>query len=302
MIRRQNGAALLFLAPNIGGFLIFTLLPVAGALLLALFRWDIFHAPQFVGLDNFRELLGWGPGDDGQTQMSDPKFWKALWNSLFLMIGLPISIALSLLLAVVLNQKLPGRLTFRTIFFLPSVCAGVGLLLLWKYLYNPQFGLINDILRCIGIDGPNWLNDYHWAKPAILLMSVWAAMGGTNMILYLAGVQGIPPELYEAAQIDGAGAWQQFWHVTLPMLKPTTFFIVTTSIILGFQGEFDAAYVMTRGGPDGATTTLGYYIYLQAFEYFNVGYASAVALVMFAIILVVTLLNWRYAGGRGGYV
>src|SRR5262249_1620479 len=161
-----------------------------------------------------------------------------------------------LLLAVVLNQQIRGRIFFRAVFFLPTVCAGVGVLLLWKLMfYDPQFGLINVLLAKCGITGPQWLRSYSWAKPAIMNMMVWASMGGTNMIVYLAGLQGISPELYEAAQLDGAGRWHQFRHVTWPMLAPTTFFISTTSLIAGFAGEFDAVYVMTRGGPDGATTT-----------------------------------------------
>ena len=294
MIRRSKLTILAFLAPNLAGFLVFTLLPVGAALGLCLFQWDLFHPPKFVGLTNFQALLGWTV-HDGEWRMNDPRFWKFLGNTLFFMLSIPVSMAGSLLIASVLNQKLPGRTIFRAIFFLPSICMGVGILLLWRYLYNGEFGLINVALRAIGIEGPNWLADYHWAKPAIMGMGLWATVGGTNMILYLAGLQNIPPELYEAAEIDGAAGWQRFRHVTLPMLAPTTFFIFVTSVIAGFQGEFDSAYVMTQGGPDGATTTLSFYIYRHAFQWFNMGYAATIAVVMFGLILLTTLINWRFA-------
>jgi len=301
MGKRENWLAAWFVAPNAIGFAAFTLLPVAAALLLSLFQWDIFHEPRFVGLGNFRNLLGW-VNDDGEWRAGDPRFWQFLGNTFYFMLAIPLTMAASLVLAVVLNQKLPGRVFFRTIFFLPSICMGVGVLLLWKFMYMPDIGMINRALRSLGIEGPDWLSSYHWAKPAIMNVGIWASMGGTNMILYLAGLQGIPPEQYEAAEIDGANRWQQFWNVTIPMLTPTTFFILITSIIYGFQGEFDSAYVMTQGGPDGSTTTLAYYIYSHAFEYFNMGYAAAIAVAMFVLILIVTLINWHFFGSKVHYV
>lgn len=290
-----------FLLPNAAGFAVFTLIPVVAALALSLYQWDIFHAPRFVGLQNFQTLLGVTSDADG-WYMADRRFWQYLLNTLFFMLAIPVSMAASLLLALALNQKLPGRTFFRTVFFLPSICMGVGVLLLWKFIYTPEIGMMNRLLAGIGIAGPDWLGDYYWAKPAIMNMGIWASMGGTNMILYLAGLQSIPPELYEAAEIDGASKTGQFWNITLPMLAPTSFFILITSIIYGFQGEFDSAYVMTQGGPDGATTTLVYYIYFHAFEYFNMGYAAAISVVLFAMILLVTLINWRYVGRRVHYV
>lgn len=293
--RRANLTAAAFLAPSIVGFAVFTLVPVFGAVVLSLYRWDIFNPAEFVGFDNFRRLLIDAPG---RSTPGDPAFWKALGNTLFFMMQIPVTMVASLLLAIALNTRLPGRTLFRTVYFIPTICSGVGLFLLWKFVYNPEFGVLNQTLAWVGINGPRWLQDYHWAKPSIMLMNVWIAAGGTNMILYLAGLQGISPELYEAAGMDGAGAWHRFWHVTVPGLRPTTFFILTISIIGGFQGEFDAAYVMTQGGPAGATTTISYYIYQHAFEWFNMGYAAAVSMVLFAIILTVTLLHWRYGGGR----
>ncbi|HEX6988293.1 MAG TPA: sugar ABC transporter permease [Bacillota bacterium] len=296
--RGQGRVAVLFLTPNLLGFLAFTLLPVGAAFALSLFQWDLFHPPRFVGLDNFVNLLGWHTDPTtGQWQLNDPRFWQYLGNTLFFLLTIPVTMTAALVLAVALNQPLPGRAVFRTVFYLPNICAGVGIYLLWTYLYSDPFGLINQALAAVGIDGPPWLSSYHWAKPALMGMMVWIGMGGTAMVLYLAALQGIPPELYEAAELDGAGPVQRFRHITVPLVAPTTLFILITSLIGGFQGGFDMAYVMTGGGPDGATTTLGYYIYNHAFEWFNMGYASAVAVVMFGVILAATGLTWRLGAG-----
>jgi multiple sugar transport system permease protein len=290
----QGLVATLFLLPNLLGFLAFLLLPLLAALALSLFQWDLFHHPHFVGLENFINLLGWHHDPEThQLLFNDPRFWKYLWNTLFFLLVIPVSLLSSLILAVLLNQNLRGRAFFRTIFYLPTICAGVGVYLLWMYLLNDQFGLINRALMAVGIPAVPWLNGYHWAKPALMMMSLWIGTGGTGMILYLAGLQGIPPELYEAANLDGAGTIQKFRHITIPMVAPTTLFLLVTSLIGGFQGGFDMAYIMTSGGPDGATTTLSYYIYNHAFEWFNMGYASAIAVVMFAVILFTTWVTWK---------
>lgn len=300
-MKRRGDAAILFLSPSLFGFMLFTLLPVAAAFALSLYRWDLFHPPHFVGLTNFKRLLGWSM-IDGRIVPDDSRFWKYLGNTVYFMLIIPISMAGSLILAMMLNLKLRGRIIYRTIFFLPSVSFGVGLMLLWRYMYEPEIGLLNTLLSHFGINGPDWLGSYNWAKPAIMNMNLWATIGGTNMILYLAGLQGIPIELYEAAEVDGAGLWQRFFSVTLPMLMPTTFFILVTSIIVGLQGDFDSAYVMTQGGPDGATTTLGYYVFSHAFQWFNMGYAAAISVILFVITLLTTMVNWRLGGGRGHYV
>jgi len=191
---------------------------------------------------------------------------------------------------------------FRTIFYLPTICSGIGIMLLWMWIYNPEFGLANYLLSLIGIKGPLWLKSYHLAKPSLMLMGLWGGVGGTSMILYLAGLQGISPSLYEAAQMDGANAWHSFRHITFPMLAPTTFFIFITSVIGGFQGGFRAAYGRTKGGPDGATSTISYYIYNHAFQWFNMGYAAAIAVVLFALVATVTLINWRFGGRKVSYM
>jgi multiple sugar transport system permease protein len=284
--------AFAFLSPNLLGFLAFELLPVSATVILSLFRWDLFTPPCFVGLQNFEDLLGF-TRRDGSMEWNDPYFWKYLGNTLFLMLSIPLTMAGALLLAILLNQELRGRNLFRMIFFLPSISGGVGMLLLWRYVLNAEFGLINQGLAFFGIEGPNWLGSYHWAKPSLILISVWAGVGGVGMLIYLAALRGIPRELYEAAQIDGAGPWAKFRNITWPQLAPATFFIFVTSIIGGFQGGFSLAYVLTRGGPDGATTTIDYFIYQHGFEFFNMGYAAAIAVVLFAIVLLATLLQWR---------
>lgn len=294
------------------------------------------------------------------------------------MIGIPIGMMGSLLVALMMNQKLKGIVVFRTIYFLPAVCSGVALLILWKYLYNSDIGLINQTVRSIGgalyanpvtgvlttavlaiifglltlgsaaailllvfyictrlgirlRDGlyriimiatgaglfiaigafggaihsailsfistpPDWLGTVQWAKPALIVMGLWGGLGGYNMILYLAALQGVPSSYYEAAEIDGAGPWAKFWSVTWPMISPTTFFILVMSIIGGFQSGFMTANVMTGGGPAGSTTTIEYYLYQTAFEKFNMGYASTIAWVLFGVILVLTLATWKLGG------
>ncbi|KKR04387.1 MAG: Binding-protein-dependent transport system inner membrane component [Candidatus Uhrbacteria bacterium GW2011_GWF2_39_13] len=291
----RNTTAWLYLAPNFLGFLSFTFIPVLFAIVLSFFRWDIFNPPQFVGFENLRDLLGMSIVN-GKIAFNDPYFWKYLWNTVFLMLTIPVNMLVSLLIAIMLNHPLKCIGFFRSIFYLPTICGGVGILLLWSFIYNPEFGLLNQALALIGIKGPGWLTDCTWAKPAIMLMGTWGAMGGTNMLLYLAGLQGISEELYEAANIDGASVFQKFRHITLPMLRPTSFFIFIMSVIAGFQGGFDAAFILTGGGPAGATTTLSYYIFNHAFVWFNMGYAATIALVLFLIVLIITIINWRFGG------
>jgi len=196
------------------------------------------------------------------------------------------------------REKLKFKKLFRLVFFLPTAASGIAIYILWKWILNPQYGLINAILSWFGIQGPNWLLDSNWAKPSLILMGIWITMGGVNFLLYLAALQNIPQHLYEAADIDGAGVWKKFLTITLPLIKPTTFFIVIMSIIAGFQGGFAQTYVMTKGGPAGATTTIDYYIFNNAYVNFKMGYASAIAYVLFFIIFLFTLLNWKF-GKKG---
>ncbi len=294
--------AMVFLAPNLIGFLTFTAIPVLVSATLSFFDWDIITwPPKFIGLDNYVRLLGWHR-EGGQVMPRDPLFWKCAWNTLFLMFAIPFNMMGSLALAWVLNQRLRGLVVFRTMVFLPSISALAAVALLWKWLYNPNFGLINYSIQQFGdligvpLQGPPWLTDPDWAKPALMIMGFWTLVGGMNMIYYLAALQGIPHELYEAAEIDGASAWSTFWNVTWPMISPTTFFMLTMSVIGGFQGGFIAAYMMTGGGPNNSTMTLEYYIFNNLYAYQHAGYAAAIAWVLFMVILGITVVHWRRSG------
>ncbi|MFC2149678.1 carbohydrate ABC transporter permease [Candidatus Auribacterota bacterium] len=295
---KEAVAGYLFVLPNFTGFLIFTSLPVVASFIIAFFQWDLITPAKFVGFQNFINLLGFHK-EAGSIVANDPDFWKFMGNTCFLMIGIPLNMAASLVLALIMNKKLRGIVIFRTVYFLPSICAGVAIFMLWQWIYNPDFGLLNNIINKISFGifkGPEWLTSTEWAKPALILMGVWTQMGGYNMILYLAGLQSIPQELYEAAAIDGANPWQKFWHVTWPMLTPTTFFIFIMSMIGGFQGGFEQAYIMTGGGPAGSTTTIEYYIFNNVYVWQHMGYAAAIAWILFALIFVVNLFIWRYGG------
>ncbi|MCK4249140.1 MAG: sugar ABC transporter permease [Candidatus Omnitrophica bacterium] len=298
---REGFAGYFFILPNLTGFLAFTSLPVLASLVLSFCHWDILTPAKFAGIDNFVKLIGFH-SEAGKWIANDPLFWKYTWNTIFIMAAIPIGMFGSLMLAMIMNQKLKGMVFFRTIFFLPSICAGVAICLLWRWIYNPDFGLINSFIAKVGdvthlpLRGPDWLSSTTWAKPALMIMGLWAAIGGRNMILYLAALNGIPKTLYEAAEIDGANGWHKFWAITFPLISPTTFFISIMSVIGGFQAGFMQAYIMTGGGPAGATTTINYYIYNNAYQWFKMGYASSIAWVLFIIILGVTMINWRYGG------
>jgi len=306
--RRQWLQALPFLLPNLLGFLAFTFLPVLACFGLSLTDYrlapieslrDISQNMRFVGADNFVRLLGWHE-EAGRLVANDAQFWRYLGNTLFLMLGIPLSIVGSLLLALLLNQRLRGITIFRTIYFLPTVSSAVAVCIVWKWIFHQQphqVGLLNSLLMSVGFaNAPNWLGSMEWAKPAFIIMMLWAGVGGYNCVLYLAGLQGIPGELYEAAALDGAGPWARLRHITWPMLSPTTFFVVTMTIIAGFQGSFlfTAAYLMTDGGPAGSTTTLMLYIYNCALRTHDPGYAATIACVLFVLVFGFTLINWRF--------
>ncbi len=313
--RRAWRQALPFLLPNLLGFLVFTFLPVLACFGLSFTEYrlaplsslhDLARQVHFVGFDNFVRLLGWHH-EGGRLVANDTEFWRYLGNTCFLLLGIPLSILGSFLLALLLNQKLRGITLFRTIYFLPTVSSAVALVIVWKWVFHQQpneVGLLNSLLLALGLHSPpDWLGSPLWAKPAFILMALWAGIGGYNCVLYLAGLQGIPEELYEAAALDGAGAWARLRHITWPMLSPTTFFVGTMSVIAGFQGSFlfAAAFLMTGGGPAGATTTLMLYIYNSAIAWHQLGYAAAIATVLFTLVLAVTLVNWRYGQRRVHY-
>ncbi len=311
---RNFWAAMAFLSPNLSGFLLFLAGPILASLVLSFTNWNIMKTVplRFTGLENFQSIF------------RSPDFWNYLVNTGYLMLGMPFSIAGSLILALLLTRKIRGVTFYRTLYYLPQFTAGVALMILWKALYNPEFGFINQLLTgaasLVGwtnFPPPQWLLSTRnllgltvehvgfapaqfgiGARDALILMGIWTAIGGSNMLLYIAALSNIPVDLYEAAEIDGAGTWSKFRHITWPQLAPTTFFIVVMSFIGGLQGGFDQARVMTGGGPAGSTTTLTYYIYTKAFEEYQIGFASAVSWLLFLIIFTITLINWKFGNRR----
>ncbi|HRU39263.1 MAG TPA: sugar ABC transporter permease [Candidatus Goldiibacteriota bacterium] len=275
-----------FLLPWILGMILFVGGPIIASLILAFCDWDLIQAPKFVGLDNFVKMF-----------TTDKRFWTSLGNTFYYTVfAVPLGIIGSVIVALLMNQKWKTVRLLRTIYYLPSVTAGVASSIIWMWLLNPDFGLINYALGMIGIKGPQWMADTAWSKPALIIMSLWGV--GGNMIIYLAGLQGIPRQLYEAAEIDGAGMFHKLRYVTLPMLTPVIFFNLIMSIVWSFQ-VFTQVYVMTggQGGPADSTLVLVLYIYQHAFKFHNMGYASALAWVLFVIIMIFTLLQFKFAGG-----
>jgi multiple sugar transport system permease protein len=270
-----------FLLPNLLGFAIFTMAPIVFSFLLALTKWDGANEARFTGLDNFIKLA------------SDETFRISTFNTFYYVLGVvPLTLACSLGLAVLLNGKLFGRNVFRSIMFFPYVASLVAVAVIWNMIFHPTMGPVNYFLYNLGIqDLPGWSASVEWAMPTVIMASIWKGMG-YYMIIYLAALQGIPAYLYEAAEIDGAGPWKRFWKITLPMLTPATFFVVMMLTINSFK-VFDLIYVMTGGGPGRATNVLVYQIYKAAFIEFDFGYSSAIALVLFAIVLVITLVQFR---------
>lgn len=281
---REHLAGYLFILPNFAGYLIFVLLPILFSLYLVFVDWEYlkgFAGIQWVGLDNLLSL------DD------DPKFIKSLKNNtIFTVVSVPASMLIGLMLAVILNKYVYFRNTLRTLIFLPYVSSLVAVSVIWSILYNARTGPINQFLRTMGIDNPpGWLSSPNSALFAIIIMSVWVTIGYA-MVIYLAGLQGISKDLYEAADIDGASKVRQLLQITIPMLTPTTFLITITLIIWSFQ-IFGPVAVMTQGGPIDSTMVLSYHIYLLAFRFYKMGYAAAVSWVLFAIIFVITMIQWQ---------
>ena len=267
------------IAPWLVGFVLFTAGPILISLWASFTDWDLLTAPQWVGLDNYRNLA------------TDPTFIQSIKVTLaYTALYVPLDLIGGLLLALLVRPRLKGIGIFRTIFYLPTVFSGVAFVVVWLWMLNPNGGLINLVLGWFGIEGPRWLLDPKYALWSLVMMSFWG--WGRSMALYLGGMQSIPGELYEAASMDGAGSVRQFFKITLPLLSPTIFFNLVLSIIATFQ-SFTSAFVATNGGPLDSTLFLVLYIYRQAFEYFHMGYAAALAWVLFAIILVLTLLLLR---------
>jgi len=289
MWRRHHLVGFLFIAPNMLAFMVFIAGPVIAGLLLSLFDWNMLSAPKWVGLQNYAQAL-----------LQDPLIWLSLRNTLYYaVLVIPLGIIVSLSLSLALNHQLHGTNLFRALFFIPVISNGIAVALVWKWFYNPDFGVLNALLQFIHLPAQGWINDTTEAMPAIALMSIWQSMG-YHMVLFLAGLKGIPRHLYDAAALDGANAWHRFWRITLPLLSPTMFFVVVISIIGAFQ-VFGQVYVMTQGGPGNATLVYNYYLWENAFQFFKMGYASAMAYLLFLLILLVTLLQMRFVGRRISY-
>ncbi len=284
--------AAFFLAPALAAIGIFFFLPVAAAFILSFTDFDIyalasFDNARFVGIRNYLQLL------------EDPLFWTALKNTAyFLVVGGPLSIAVSLGAALLVHSRLARwKPVFRFVYFAPVVTTLVAVAIVWRFIYHPRFGLLNYALSFVGIGPIDWLGDPSWAMPAIILLAVWKNFG-YNMIIFIAGLQNIPDSLYEAASIDGAGGWQQFWRITVPMLAPTSLFITIITMIGYFQ-LFAEPYVMTQGGPMKSTLSIVLLMYEQGFRWWSMGYAAALAFVLFAFILAGSLLQSRLQRREG---
>ena len=279
---------LAFISPWIIGFLAFVLYPLLASFYYSFTRFNILQSPRWIGLDGYAELF-----------FDDPLFWISIRNTLYMLVfGLPSSLVVSLLLAVLLNQNIRFKAFFRTLFYLPTIIPAVASAMLWLWIFNPQYGLVNSVLALVGIRGPGWLVDPKWAKPAFIIMDLWGVGGA--MVIYLAGLQGIPEQLYEAADIDGANWMQKFWRITVPMLTPTILFNLILGAISRLQ-YFTAPYIMTRGvgtnvppgSPLNSTLFYSLLLFQNAFAYFKMGYASAMAWILFVLILVITLVLFR---------
>lgn len=287
---RNFGRGMAFLSPWLIGFLVFTLVPVVLSFWYSLCDYSLVQAPYFTGLDNY------------QTLMADPIFWKALKNTgVYALMALPSAMLVSLGLALLLNADIKGQAFYRTIIFLPSLVPAVASAMLWLWLFNARLGLINVLLGKIGITGPPWLASEQWAMPALALMSLWGV--GQTVVIYLAGLQDVPRDLYEAAELDGASPWQRLRNVTLPIISPVIFFNLIMAII-GTMQVFSIPYIMTGGGPARSTYFFTMYLYDNAFNFLRMGYASAMAWVQLLIILALTGLafwsskKWVYYQGK----
>jgi multiple sugar transport system permease protein len=288
---RQDRAAWWFLAPALTLIAVFFVLPVIAGLLLSATDFDIYaigdpHVTRFTGVSNYTQLLG------------DPEFWNAVRNTLvYVLIGGPLVVAASLGAAMLVNaRRVKARGLFRVVFFTPVVTTLVAVAIVWRYLYQPDYGLLNWLLSRFGLHGADWLGDPHWAMPAIILLAVWKNFG-YNMLIFVAGLQSIPQELYEAAELDGADPWQRFRHVTLPGLRPSLIFVTVMTLLGNFQ-LFSEPYVMTQGGPLRSTVSLVMLMYEQGFRWWRMGRAAAIAFVLFLLMLTATRFQMRLQRDR----
>jgi multiple sugar transport system permease protein len=279
---------LLFAAPAIVGLLVFVAYPVFASIYFSFTSYSVLRPPRWIGLENYYTLL-----------FDDPLFYKTLWNTLYMAIfTIPLSVVVAMALAMLLNVKVRGQSFYRTIFYLPTIVPFVASSILWIWIFNPQYGILNTLLWYIGIQGPGWISDPAWAKPSLIIMSVWGVGGW--MVIYLAGLQDTPQELYEAAELDGANWWHKTVNLTIPFMSPYILFSVILMLIGIFQ-YFTPVAVMTRGGPADATRVYAMYLYDNAFTYFKMGYASAMAWLLFLLVVALTLVIFRTSARRVYY-
>jgi multiple sugar transport system permease protein len=284
---RRNVVGYIFIAPFILGFLLWFLAPALTALWLLFQDWNMIRSPRFVGLGNVERMF------------NDKLFWQALKVTVnFSIISVPVSLVLGFLLALLMNSKVSGITVFRTLYYLPSIVPAVANAVLWAWILNSEFGLLNVLLHSVGLPRVFWLQEPQWALPALILMSLWGLGGG--MVIYLAGLQGIPEVFYEAAEIDGAGRWGKLWNVTIPLMSPVIFFNLVMGIIGTFQ-IFTAGFLITDGRPQNATLFYVLYLYRNAFQFLRMGYAAAMAWALFFILMALTLLVFRGVGRQVYY-
>jgi multiple sugar transport system permease protein len=278
--RQEELTAWLFVAPVALGILLFQVYPVLFSLYISFTTWNLIKPPRWTGIANYARLF-----------TTDLVFSKALLNTAEYALGTVIpGVALALIFAILLNQQIRGRFAYRTVYFVPVIAPTVSIAILWTWIYEPSFGVLNYALKLVGIAGPPWIGSSDWAMPSVIIMAIWQGLG-FNIVIFLAGLQAISKDYYEAAAIDGANVFHRFTRVTLPLLSPVTFFVLVLSVINAFQ-VFTAPYVLTRGGPANATITVVMYLYNQAFPYQSMGLASAIAYCLFVIIIALTALNF----------
>jgi multiple sugar transport system permease protein len=285
MRKREALEGILFLSPWIIGFLVFVAGPLIASFAFSFTKYNVLRPPQFIGLQNYVFAF-----------TKDELFLPSIVRSLYFAVLLvPLGMAGSLILAILLNQKLWFTTLWRTMYFLPTLTPLIAAALLWRWMLNPDVGLVNYLLSLIGIKGPGWLSSIEWAVPALVLMGLWASIGGSRMIILLAGLQDVPKELLESAEIDGAGPWAKFWNVTLPLITPTVFFNLVLGIIFALR-TFETAFITTNGGPARATWFISLHIYQNAFVTFDMGYASALSWVFLVILFIITYSQFRLSG------
>ena len=271
---------LIFLFPWLVGFIGYSIYPIIISLYYSFCQYDVLQIPMYIGFNNYYEIL-----------FNDPYFWKSISNTFFYtLFRVPSNIILSLIIAISINKISRGGSIFRTAYFIPSLVSGVALSVIWMWIFNPQIGLLNLILKFFGLSGPMWLQDPSWSKPALIIMSFWSA-GGGRMLIFLAALRNIPPKLYEAFKLDGGNSFQSFFHITLPMISPIIFLWSIVEVIASMQ-VFTEAFIMTKGGPVDSTLFYNLYLYNKAFQDFNMGYASALAWLLLIITLIITSIQF----------